>query len=83
MYLDLIPVVLVILIWDHSFKFKKLILKIVNEAVVQIKKKISVRVINRLGPMQIRIMHQNIQIKCVDVPGCTDEMHISLSVAHI
>lgn len=39
MYLDLIPVVLVISIWDHSFKFKKLILKIVNEAVVQIKKK--------------------------------------------
>lgn len=82
MYLDLIPVVLVILIWDHSSKSKKLILKIFNEAVVQ-KKKISVTVINRLGPMLIRIIHQNIQIKCVHVPGCTDEMHISLSVAHI
>lgn len=37
MYLEPIPVALVIFTWGHSFESKKLILKFVNEAVAKSK----------------------------------------------
>lgn len=81
-FLELIPVALAIYVWGQSLQSKKIILNIDNEAVVHIlnqKTSKSDRVMSLLRPMLIRVMQNNIQIKSVHVPGCTNLIPDALS----
>ena len=81
-FLEMVPILMAIWVWSNYFTAKKLLIHTDNMALVHIlntQTSKSVNVMSLVRPLVLLCLKQNIQIKCVHVPGYTNSIADAIS----